>query len=339
MTLARNINIKLKSGDLLETPLLVPSYSSRGLGINKDGMSEINGIFNATNQYLTNAMLVSAYDLAHDHLPTSKNFVTYPLLTIIDSGGYEVGSDNDLSSTFELQFVSKKWDREMYYQELSNWPSSYANAVMVNFDKDTTGKDISDQILMAKDDFSCQPKMLHNFLIKPSNKTECCIQNTLEQLNNEAKNLGDFDIIGVTEKELGDSMFSRMKNLATLREIVDSVNNKIPIQVFGSLDPISTCLYFISGGNIFDGLTWLRYGYCEDKCVYWQNQSILSGGLEVNRYLSFMQMLIGNLSLITDLQLKMKNFIISNDYDVFGSNLSKLLKDASHLLYTSKRGK
>ncbi len=332
MTLTRRISLKLPSGDLIDTPQLVPSYSSRGFGINKDGVSEINEIFKTTNRYLTEVMLVSAYDLSYKHLPASRKFEAFPLLTIIDSGGYEVGSDNDLSSAFEFKISAHKWDRSLYYQELSRWPVDYTNAAMVNFDKDITGRHITDQFKMAKEDFSNQPQMLHNFLIKPSDKTSSCIKSTLEQLTKFSDNLGEFDIIGVTEKELGDSMLSRMKNLATLRKIIDSVNSEIPIQVFGSLDPISTCLYFISGGNIFDGLTWLRYAYCGDKCIYMQNQYVLNTGLEANSRFSFDQTIINNLSLITDLQLKMCDFINHNDYNVFGEELSKLIRNGVALL-------
>jgi hypothetical protein len=37
------------------------------------------------------------------------------------------------------------------------------------------------------------------------------------------------------------------------------------------LDTLSTALYFVAGAEIFDGLTWLRFGYHKGQTVYAQN--------------------------------------------------------------------
>jgi len=83
--------------------------------------------------------------------------------------------------------------------------------------------------------------------------------------------LSEFNIIGVTEKELGDSMLTRLVNTAKLRRALDARGSKQLIHIFGSLDPIACPLFFMAGADIFDGLTWLRYGYHQGMAVYRQN--------------------------------------------------------------------
>ncbi len=49
-----------------------------------------------------------------------------------------------------------------------------------------------------------------------------------------------------------------MQNIAKLRKALDKAGLNIPLHVFGSLDTVTTPLYFLAGADIFDGLTWLR---------------------------------------------------------------------------------
>ncbi len=72
----------------IETPLLVPSFSSKGFGINKDGDSEVRKICSVASEYLTETMLISAFDLSCGHLSMPDSAITE--LTFIDSGGYEI---------------------------------------------------------------------------------------------------------------------------------------------------------------------------------------------------------------------------------------------------------
>ena len=73
--------------------------------------------------------------------------------------------------------------------------------------------------------------------------------------------LRTFDIVGVTEREIGESIHDRLVNIARLRKSLNAAEVTIPIHVFGGLDPLLTPLYFAAGAEIFDGLGWLRYAY------------------------------------------------------------------------------
>ena len=52
----------------------------------------------------------------------------------------------------------------------------------------------------------------------------------------EAADCRGFDVVGVTERELGDSIFDRLVALRTLRSILDSARVNSPIHVFGGLE-------------------------------------------------------------------------------------------------------
>lgn len=81
-----------------------------------------------------------------------------------------------------------------------------------------------------------------------------------------------FHALGVTEKELGGNFKERMINIARIRKALNGVGlENMPIHIFGSLDTVSTPLYFVAGADIFDGLTWLRFAYYKGMTIYRQN--------------------------------------------------------------------
>ena len=74
--LAKSTRIRHPLGVTLQTPLLVPSFSSKALGFNKAGQSELKKVFEVASDYLTDIMLVSAYDLAFGHLEPITRAIT-----------------------------------------------------------------------------------------------------------------------------------------------------------------------------------------------------------------------------------------------------------------------
>jgi len=96
--LARSTQIRHPLGVTLHTPLLVPSFSSKALGFNKGGKSELRKVFDLASSGLTDIMLVSAFDLAYGHLEPIARAITE--VVIIDSGGYEVSDFQDFSAIF-----------------------------------------------------------------------------------------------------------------------------------------------------------------------------------------------------------------------------------------------
>src|SRR5690606_21190387 len=132
------------------------------------------------------------------------------------------------------------------------WPD-HIPSVFVSFDQPKQRHSLDEQINQARSFLAPYRGQLRTLLIKPETTEQDYIQ-----INNVivcAGDLGDFDIIGFTEKELGNSIIQRMKNIARVRRAMDDEGIGAPIHVYGSLDPITSVLYVLSGAEIFDGLT------------------------------------------------------------------------------------
>ncbi len=311
--LYRSTTIRHPSGVSLKTPLLVPSFSSRGFRFDKKDRSEIRDVFINTAEILTDSMLVSAYDIAHGHLPKPERFPCTPFLTIVDSGGYETGADHDFSSIYKHAHKAEAWSLKQLQKVLDTWPARIP-AVFVNYDRDSVGQTLSRQLTNATKLFSRYPNQMHNFLLKPTSRCKGLLRNTVKLLEPVVKELGAFSIIGITEKELGHTMLDRMETVASLRGILDKVGIKSPIQVFGALDPLSSCLYFLAGAEIFDGLTWLRFAYAGGQCVYPHNYGVLSAGVEGHDDFIQSKMFSDNYSELRKLQLAMRDFASTNNF-------------------------
>ena len=122
--------------------------------------------------------------------------------------------------------------------------------------------------------------------------------------------LRGFAVVGLTEKELGDSVFDAMVKIARLRTQRDAAEIGIPIHIFGSLDALTSVLYFLAGAEIFDGLTWLRFGYQDGRTLYSQNYGVLrdSEGLRRNAYERHFDMWRNNYYYLGKLRTQMINY-------------------------------
>ena len=89
-------------------------------------------------------------------------------------------------------------------------------------------------------------------------------------------------------------MLDRMARTALLRRAMDEAGVTAPLHIFGALDPLSVCLYFLSGAEMFDGLTWIRYGYEDGRCLYTHNLGPLKYGLDATDNAIKSRTLFGN---------------------------------------------
>jgi hypothetical protein len=119
--------------------------------------------------------------------------------------------------------------------------------------------------------------------------------------------LNRLHVIGVTEKELGGSVKERMISIARIRRaLMGAQLDNIPIHVFGSLDTVSTPLYFVAGADIFDGLTWLRFSFHNGLTVYKQNYAAIALGISEKTSTLEAQSWIYNYRYMQDLELEMR---------------------------------
>jgi hypothetical protein len=117
-------------------------------------------------------------------------------------------------------------------------------------------------------------------------------------------------VLGVTEKELGATVFACMKNIAQLRLEMEKKSLEIPIHIFGSLDPITSPLYYLSGADIFDGLSWLRYSFGNGELHYINTKGIESKGIEMDRKLIWAEICRDNYYSLKELE---KRFMLVHD--------------------------
>jgi hypothetical protein len=326
--LARRSVLRLPSGQALDTPLLVPSISSKGFSVDESGVSAVAAPLAFAAPLIQDVILISAYDLGHDLLPGAgdlsvfppKGPISNPACVLIDSGQYEVAPAYDLSETYEFPYEPLAWDEGMLIDAIGKL-SPQLSAIIVNLDRN---EPTDDQIARARAFFDRFPNFLHDFLVKPEKPGQFL---SADRLAAVVPQLSPFHVIGVTEKELGNTLLNRLVALARLRVALDRADMKTkPIHVFGSLDPILSPLYFLAGAEIFDGLSWLRYAYHDGVAVYGESLAVLRGELSHHRNQRRATMITNNLSYLQDLEIRMRRFLLDpgGDFSVFGPHAEKL---------------
>jgi hypothetical protein len=282
-------------------------------------------------------MLVSAYDVQYSLIPKPARLPCAPEIIFVDSGGYEVADDHDISSVMRFQPKPEPWPIETLRDVLDVWPARYPG-VFVSYDHPRHRKSAAKQVAQARAFFDRYPGHLHDFLIKPEHGRDRVLGAALDRVLPIVKDLSAFHIIGVTEKELGDSLLERMTNVCRLRLALRDAHLELPIHVFGALDPLVTPLYFLAGADIFDGLTWLRFAYTEEHCVYKSNYGVNAIGIQVPDSRIDEQILLQNIFYLQRMQLAMREFLLDGDYSKFGKN-AELVKAAGGSLRAKMGGR
>jgi len=336
--LARTSVLRHKvTGANLRTPLLVPSFSSKGFSKDSNGISEIGKVLETTAEFLTDSCLISAYDVKHGHVPPPENLPCRPEIIFLDSGGYEISGERDFSAVEEPKRPGGQWTEKDLISVLDGWPKETAT-VLVSYDHHDERQPFAEQVKSARRLFRGRSNHLLAFLIKPETSQQQTIENALRAAMADIEELGSFDIIGVTEKELAGSVLDRMVRIAKLRRVMDDAKITAPIHIFGSLDPLSVCLYFLAGAEIFDGLTWLRYAYADGMCVYTHNAGALRLGIHVKDSLVKTRTLANNIYFLQELQQKLRDFQATKDFSKLDPH-AKFLKDAVDSLNTRLNGR
>ncbi len=137
---------------------------------------------------------------------------------------------------------------------MANWSSKWPT-IAVSFDSPAKFLSLSRQVDRAAKLQKRYPHLLWELLVKPETTEDPFVP--FEKLIKQVEHLRRFAVVGITEKELDDSLFGAMTKIARLRTHMNAAGVNVPIHIFGSLDPLSTVLYFLAGAEIFDGLTWL----------------------------------------------------------------------------------
>ncbi len=302
--LAKRRVLKLNGQEIERTPLLVPSFSSKGF-------PDVDAIIKYSSELIDGVTLVSAYDLHYDIIKPPFNF---PSLIFLDSGGYEASKDVDLSDLGDKEHVPNPWTQAMHESALANWEPSVPS-VLISYDHPKERLPVKDQIARAMAMAPGRTGFLREILLKPETTTQSLLQ--MSDVLKCVHGLADFDVIGVTEKEVGNSIFDRMKNIAELRRALDKAGLETPIHVFGSLDTITTPMYFLAGADIFDGLTWLRFAFFQGQTIYKHNYGALKFGVATKSHVIDGRCWNDNYYYIKDLELEMRRYLNGKDFSVF----------------------
>jgi hypothetical protein len=129
--LARKSVLNHPNGLIISTPLLIPSFSSKGFSFDLEGKSELDDIFFIASEYITDSMLISAYDMYYKNITKYK--FTISDITIVDSGGYEISDFNDLSTVILSNNSKKEWSEDKLTEVYKSISDDYP-VVLVNYD-------------------------------------------------------------------------------------------------------------------------------------------------------------------------------------------------------------
>lgn len=215
---ARKRSVLFAGTEIDRTPLLVPSFSSKGF-------PEIAEIVRTSEQLIDGPMLISAYDLHYDKVQPPFDFAS---LIFLDSGGYEASKDADLSDLREREHEPATWTPELHKQAIGRWKSKRPT-VLISYDHPNRRLPLEQQIQEAAQFFSGHPNFISEILLKPETPGRHLLD--IEAISAHIHSLAAFDIIGVTEKEIGNSILNRMENLAKFRIALETAGLFKPIHV------------------------------------------------------------------------------------------------------------
>lgn len=302
--LAKRRGLVLNGTEIIRTPLLIPSFSSKGF-------PEVKKIIKTAEEFIERETLISAYDLHYGKIAPPFDFAS---VIFLDSGGYEASKETELADLGEREHKPKKWTQEMHEAILAKWNPSVPT-ILISYDHPKERISLAAQIARAKQMAPGRPDVFREILIKPESEGQSLLK--IDSILPHIRELAEFDVIGITEKEIGNSILNRMENIARIRKALSKEGFETPIHVFGSLDTISTKMYFVAGADIFDGLTWLRFAYRDGLTVYKHNYGALNFGVDTKAHIVDGRCWFNNYYYLDDMQRRMRRFLNNHDFASF----------------------
>jgi hypothetical protein len=324
--LARRSTLSHPTAGNFDLPLLVPAFSSKGFALRKTRKgrpySEVSFELKQFSEFPQDSALVSAYDLYFGHFCAPKldrepeAYLRNTQLIFVDSGGYELVQEFDSTEpkSFPHSPRAGEYGPEQYQATLKRLLAADRplNLVVTNFDHGGRGRTLSEQVEAARAVFVKCPGCATDFLLKPTTPKGDVVD--VDDLPPRAvESLRGFDVIGVTEKELGKNLIDRLGRIARLRRLLDRARITAPIHVWGGLDPLVTPLYFFAGAAVFDGVSWLRYAYHNGVAMCRSGFPVLSSlGVTANSQYSHFYASLENLTVLRNLGVSLGQWV---DYD------------------------
>ena len=313
---SRSREIEFHDGSTIETPLLVPSLSSKGFSPIEVGEEKALPAPAAVLELFTpdafyDSLLISAYDIMYDQLLTpellrshfAKSLYAIPRFLIIDSGWYDATLGSDVGEPYEEVRKSCTWTFDLFVETVKALDTDL-RAALVSYDSYAP---YDEQISAAQEFFADNPRFVRTLMLKPP-RTRRYHFDHITEIVQHAKRLRAFDIIGVTEKELGNTIIKRLTTIADLADVLAEAGVDAPLHVFGGLDPLYTPLYFAAGAEIFDGLSWQRFGYYDGFAVHRDSLPLITRQFDKRLPSAMIDVQADNLDAIRELCRNLKIF-------------------------------
>ena len=311
------MSLKVDGVEVGTTPMLIPAVSSK-LNV------KIAYLLETVEEVVNGPFLLSSYDYYYSGKPR----VSFPDLIFLDSGGYECNRDRDITDIGMYNPSPKKWKERNHKAVIDDWDFTIPTSI-ISFDHPSIRENLDRQIARAKKLYPEGRNFLKELLIKP--ETTGSSKVNIDSIAGRVNSLSHFNIIGFTEKELGSSILDRMISIATVRKILDRANLSVPIHIFGSLDAVTTPLYFMSGADIFDGLSWLRFLFHGGNAHYIDSIGPMIFGISENVKKTWIRSVYQNYSYMQKLRLDMEKFCDTQDFAIFRDNGEFFRESLSYL--------
>lgn len=347
--LAHTRQVRLSNGLEFTTPLLIPGLSSRAVGPipiqtlgERESPLETCSIVHseALVAATDDSLLVSAYDIFHNFLVDSAAFSSgfkqsryaIPRLLVIDSGWYEKNGGPPAGPFAGELTEPLSWQEPQYLATIDGLDGELT-PIVVNWDHIGS---YDEQIAHAQSFFGARPSVGSTLLLKPPPGSRFHRFRTLS--DETVANLRAFDIIGVTEREIGESILDRLQAITELRRHLDRVEVDAPVHVFGGLDPLYTPLYFAAGAELFDGLGWLRYAYREGVAMHREAAALLDRQSTKRSLQSLHSVSFTNLDELRRLTDDLRRLAFSGDWSVLsrGSYMEPIIDLVQDRMETSR---
>lgn len=246
----------------MEYPKIVYSFSSKSL-------RDINIYLEKYIPFLkSNYVLLSAYDIVHTY---EENLIRKFVESIsgeifIDSGKFESEKVFDLNELHFYDYKPEPWNLNLYIECITSLVGNKKNFYIVNYDGRSKIRNQIQKSINTFEEYNFPGK---NVLLIHPEDDYWNISNINILIENLTEKIDRINVLGVTEKELGSNLGDRIKNLVYLRDKLNSIAQKyLPIHIFGCGDPKNIIFLFFAGGDIFDGLSWLRFYFKENSSIY-----------------------------------------------------------------------
>lgn len=346
--LGRRASFEHPTVGTIELPLLVPAFSSKGFqilhkgqGKNRKPYSEISYQFEEFGKQPQKAVLLSAYDIHFGHFQAPELSANAPEaylknvgVAFIDSGGYELAPDFDSTEPRRFTHEPREFTLKDYHAVLDRLAKKGGPAPLVisNYDHRRKPASLEDQVREARQTFGRYRDFASDFIIKPWKGRHV---DPTEMSDSDVANLRGFNILGITEKELGRDLIERLKRVALFRQKLDAQGLATPIHVWGGLEPLASPLFFFAGAQIVDGVSWLRYAYRNGLAIVRDSYCVVSDiGVGATSPMNHVYASLNNLVTLDKLTIALQQWVDleGKDFTMFPPEVRKPLADAYHVM-------